>query len=640
MCGISGLLNINRNAREMSADDIEGIYKAIRVQTHRGPDDTGICGVNYHSHTSYSGEKKISSAQRLDGVLGFNRLSIRDLSQAGHQPMLSDDKKVIITFNGEIYNDSEIRNELKKEGYCFKSSSDTEVILASYLKYGFVETVKRLNGMFAIVITDLRTNHIWMARDRFGIKPLYYSFFDNRVGFASELKSIIQYSGFNPELDEDAFYTRLVFSRHGNAVLLKNVELLDPATILSISVDGEKEFIKYYNLDDYVRDEKRYSSLEEAIEATEEVISKAVFRQLVSDVKVGCQLSGGIDSTLVTYFANRQKTNNLNDTVSIVDEKGVIGEEEYIDYVGNTLNLELHKFSMDSDYFMDNYERMIWCNDAPVYQPYFICFYKLAQDAKKYVTVLLSGEGADEVCGGYKRFAAGLLQPFISSIGCAGKIKAYSNYSEYAVMSDQTIVGALSDNWIGRSRFIEEQMKIFDGFEGTNFDKHLKYEISQRLPEALLRQDKMTMAHAIENRVPLLDNEVVDHMMTMPSKYLVRFVDESPMLLPGDPFEWAQGKAVLKELVAKHFSREFAYRKKQIMAIDRRAMVTSDRFKDYFFDVVYKGMRERGIIDAALIKSMFDNVNNISETEYSSLWRAIALETWCQIFLERRYCDA
>lgn len=640
MCGISGLINVNKNARAMSDKELNSIKKAVAMQAHRGPDDTGICAIDFETRNLYPEEKEFSSAKRIDGFLGFNRLSIRDLSEAGHQPMISDDKKVVIVFNGEIYNDYDLRKDLEAKGYNFNSNTDTEVILVAYQEYGFEETVSRLNGMFAIVIIDLRTNKIWLARDRYGIKPLYYSFFDNRIGFASELKGIIQYLGFEPELDIDAFYTRLVFSRPGSSVLLKNVELLDPGSIIMISLDGDIRYFNYYSLDGYERDNDKYQSIKDAIEATGEVISKSIERQLISDVKVGCQLSGGIDSTLVTYFANKKKTDNLNDTVSIIDEKGIIGEEQYIDHVGKTLNLELHKFSIDTDYFMDNYEQMIWHNDAPVYQPYFICFYKLAEDAKKYVTVLLSGEGADEVCGGYSRFAAGVFQPFISSIHGSGKITAYSKYAEYAVMSDQTIVGVLSDNWSERSNCIESQMDIFNDFKGSNFDKHLKYEISQRLPEALLRQDKMTMAHSIENRVPLLDNEVVDHMMTLPSKYLVRFLGESPLGLSDNPFEWVQGKVVLKELVASIFGREFAYRKKQIMAIDRRAMITSKRFREYFYETIITGMRYRGIIDAKIIQSLFDHVNDIKEIDYSTLWRAIALETWCQLFLDRRYRDA
>lgn len=638
MCGIVGLVNVNRKAELIHKDDLNDIYTAMEVQKHRGPDDMGVVSFSFSEKRTYSpkGAFDTDAFNIMDGVIGFNRLSIKDLSIEGHQPMTALDGQVILAFNGEIYNDKELKAALIEKGYKFRSTTDTEVILNLYLEYGFESMIEKLNGMFAIVIVDLRYGMIWMARDRFGIKPFYYTFYKDKIAFASELKSIIQFRDFACKLDIKALNSRLIFSRSSRAVLLDRVELLEPGCVIKIKYDADIKRWSFFDLNKYERNSDKYKTINDAMEAMEEVISKAITRQMVSDVKVGCQLSGGIDSTIVSYFANQKKGDNLNDAISVVDAKGLIGEENYIDYVGNTLNLDIHKTSLEESYFLENYERMIWHNDAPVYQPYFVCFLKLAEEARKYVTVLLSGEGADEVAGGYSRFAAGVYQPFLQKLKAVEGLKSYNSYAEYAVMSDQTITNLCSANWTGVKELIQEQVDLFNGFEGSNLTRHLKYEISERLPEGLLRQDKMTMACSIENRVPLLDNEVVDFIMQLPEDMLIRFVNSSPMNLSDNPMEWVQGKCILKELVAKWFGRDFAYRKKQIMALDRRTMVTSKDFKEYFYDAVYPVMKQRGLLDADYIRKLYENIWTISDIDFSSMWRAISTETWCQLFLDKK----
>lgn len=637
MCGIAGLINLNHSAKRFDQEILSDFQCAVHVQKHRGPDDTGVCAICFETGKSYSAVEtgEIDLRNPIDGIIGFNRLSIKDLSLEGHQPMTALDGKVVLAFNGEIYNDAELRTQLIDMGYQFRSSTDTEVIMNLYLEYGFEQMLPKLNGMFAIVITDLRYNCVMMARDRYGIKPLYYALYNNRVAFASELKSIIQLRDFERRLDLDAFNARLIFSRPSEKVLLQNAFLVEPGTALRVTYNGGIKKWNYYNLDQYVRDGQKYHSIEDAMEATEDIIARAVSRQMVSDVKVGCQLSGGIDSTLVSYFANQRRGDNLNDAVSIIDEKGVIGEEKYIDHVGNRLCLDLHKFTVEEDYFVNHYERMIWHNDAPVYQPFFVCFMKLAERAREYVTVLLSGEGSDEIAGGYSRFATGVFQPFLQK-NSGGSLRSYDSYAQYAVMTDQTITNLTSIGWNDTEKIIQEQVDTFNRFTGSNFTKHLKFEIFERLPEALLRQDKMTMASSIENRVPLLDNEVVDHVMCLPEDMLIRFADCSPVNLSQNPLEWVQGKYIFKEIVAKYFGRDFAYRKKQIMALDKRTMVTSKSFREYFHDMIYPNMHNRGLISAEYVKQLFEHAETISNMEFTSMWRAIGLETWCQMFLEKR----
>ncbi len=641
MCGIVGVVNINKSARALKEDAMQDLHVAMAVQRHRGPDDQGVCSFCFEDKRSYSvaGALDLNPEWPMDGILGFNRLSIKDLSMAGHQPMTALDGKVILAFNGEIYNDSELRKELEEKGCSFKGAADTEVVLNLYIEIGFTEMLNRLNGMFAIVIVDLRIGSIFMARDRVGIKPLYYTFYKGRLAFASEMKSIIQFRDFDRELDMNAFNARLVFSRPGNKILLSGVEMLDPGQAVTISSHGDVKFWRFYDIDAYERAEGKYSSVDEVLEEAENVLSDIAARQMMSDVKVGCQLSGGVDSSLVSYFANKMDGNKLNDGISIIDDAGAEGEEFYIDQAGIALGLNVHKYKLEPDYFLENYQRMTWYNDAPVYSPYFACHLKLAEKGKKHVTVFLSGEGADELAGGYSRFSAGVYQPFVSQIGVhSSNLKSYKSYAEYAVMSDATLTGLLSTGWQNPDALIREQVGIFNGFSGSNFTKHVKFEMTQRLPEGLMRQDKMNMAHSIENRVPLLDNKFIDFVMQLPEDMLLRFRAPSPLTLSDNPFDWAAGKYFLKELCARKFGYDFAYRKKAIMVLDKRDMLTFSGFRSFFHDSIYPGMKDRGLVDAALVRSWYKAVADISEKTFCSMWRAMSLEMWCQLFLDSRGC--
>lgn len=640
MCGISGVVNIKKGDGPLYKDVLNDAEKAVKVQYHRGPDDSGICGFSF-SDQHIDNEETVRSLlmhhRKYDGVFGFNRLSIKDVSTEGHQPMMDSTGKVVLIFNGEIYNDEELRKELvEQKKVVFHGASDTEVLLQMYLNYGIDATLSRLNGMFAFVIADLRNGKIFVARDRIGIKPLYY-YADSKVFvFASEIKAIVQFSCVRKELDIDAYNSRLIFSRPSSQVLLKNVELVEPGELIVLDIEHGISKVKYYDINDYYRDAENYKNLNEVLEVMDEILCNAVRRQMISDVKLGCQLSGGIDSSLVAYYAHKVSQGDFHDAVSIVTEQGG-GEECYIDRVRDNLNLNVHKFIMNDDFFIENYESMIWHNDAPVYKPFFAAFKRLAMGARDYVTVLLSGEGADEIAGGYTRFATGVFQPFISQTNSSnGSLVSYKDYAEYAVMTDSTITDFTTLGYHQLGRLIDEQMEIFNSFSGSNLTKHLKYEISQRLPESLLRQDKMTMAHSIENRVPLLDNDVIDFVMRLPEQYLLRFSDIAPTNLSENPMTWMQGKFIFKELLSSKFGKEFVYRRKQTMneSISERDMLATKAFRDYFYSVILPGMKVRGLVDYRVVLACYEDIQNISMRSFNSMWRAMGLETWCQQFLD------
>ena len=453
------------------------------------------------------------------------------------------------------------------------------------------------------------------------------------------MKAIIQFRSFERSIDLNAYNARLVFARPGRKVLLKNVELVPAGTVLEFSNAGTM-IKRYFSLDSYERNYSKYDCIDSAMEDLEFLLEKAIARQIPSHKKLGIQLSGGIDSTILAYYAKKIAGDSFSEAFGIVDGHGDEGEEKYIRFVSDRLQMNLHKAILTPEYFIKNYEKMIWHNDAPAYRPYFACFMKLGEIAKEHAEVLYCGEGADEIAGGYSRFAGGYLMPFLSELNIQStKHKSYRSYGEYAALAGETLTGLLTCGTKDAKDLIQERIDLFNGFKGSNLTKHLKFEIAECLPEASLRQEKMTMANSIENRVPLLDNDVVDMLMSLPENMLVRFVSDSPADLPPNPFDWMQGKYILKKIVEKHFGRDFAFRKKAIMNIDDIGVVTSKDFMEYFYSTVYPSMHDRGIVNAEQVKQWYEKISIIKKSEFTMMWRAIALETWCQLFIDKRKAD-
>lgn len=630
MSAIGGLIALGNE--KLPYETVTQFYHVMRVQKHRGPDATCFYAFDHEQHSLISDQ--IDTSFMPNGIIGHNLLSVNEQRDC-IQPYCVSDKTIGIAYDGQIVNINDIKADLTAKGYTFATTTDAEVLLAAYVEYGVNKMATLLNGVFVICLFDTNKKRVHIIGDRYGAKPLYYAEYNKKFLFASELKGLIQIDDFPRELDLDACNARLIFARTGSRVLLKGTKLLSPAEILTVTPEGIYSDI-YFSWDSYERDETMFKSDEEALAATEEVLEKVVARQIESK-RMGIQLSGGIDSTLTAYYAKKIDPENFSEAVGIVDGTGDAGEEYFIKYVANKLGLALHTSQMTADYFVPNYEKMVWHNDAPVYRPYFSCFMRLGEMAKSYADVLFCGEGADEIAGGYSRFAGGALVPFLSNLNITNSaVKSYKSYAEYATMAGETITNFTTLGYQNVTGLLQERMAIFDGFEGTNFTKHLKFEIRECLPEASLRQDKMTMANSIQNRAPFLDNELVDLLMTMKEDYLVRFIDKSPLNLGNNPFNWMQGKWILKEIVAKRFGYDFAYRKKMIMNLDERGVITNPRFVDYVHSQILPGIKDRGLFDVDTVRRMFDNAKSISSQEFTSMWKAISTETWCQLFLDKK----
>lgn len=637
MCGIAGYLNTNSEPLR----DTEIVWNMLQVQKHRGPDDSGIRVFSLMS--GQSKELNITEPCTVEGlyegVLGFNRLSILDLSLNGHQPMVSPDQKVLLTLNGEIYNAFDFKEELIQWGFHFKSTSDTEVLLALYLKYGIDGLLDRLNGMFAFVIADLRRNILYIARDRFGIKPMYFLSTGKTLAFSSELKSFRYVDNFSFKLAEERIDEYILFRNNLQGTLFKDIQSLDPGHYLSFTHDKGLIKNRYFNINNYARSSKILGDIESYVERLEGWLSKSVKSQLMSDVKLGCQLSGGIDSSLVTWFANRDSNKGNFEAVSIIFNNKKFSEEKYINIVKDKLAIPSHKFLLDSDYYFKTIEKATWHLEAPINHPNTIAIYMLSQRAKEYVTVLLSGEGADEVFGGYSWFydirypfrSRRLIYEIRNNLKHPMGMIDYFDHECRAVMATAFMTPAMAKNLrsgFGKEKATRDRRSLYHSLSGTLFDRQIKYEMHSYLPDLLIRQDKMSMAHSIENRVPFLDNEVVENSFSIPEKYL---------LLRKSPEGYNTEKYLLKKMTSVPFGNDFAFREKMGFGIPIREFFLNRKFTEYLNDKVLSGIRERGLFNHELVSNWLSDIRNLKYTELEALWVVISFEIWASVYLVSDY---
>lgn len=651
MCGILGVHRLS-GEKICWKNEKEAFLSMLNLQRHRGPDDQGMEGYGFSQELLYGLDEPESCTDRIDGILGFNRLSIRDLSINGHQPMESPDGKVLLAFNGEIYNVEDYRPELAQKGWHFKSTTDTEVILAMYQLYGLEKTLECLNGMFAIAIVDLRENRLFLARDRFGIKPLYYMVHEGKLYYGSEYKSFLMLPSFTPEIDTGILNEYMIFISSPNKVLIKGIEQVCPGEILIVNDSGLQKK-RFFNIDRYVHIVTPLS-FEEKKDMLDSTLNSAVNRQMVSDVTVGCQLSGGVDSSLVSYYASRNVDNPMKDSVSIVFRDEYLNEEKYVLHAAKVLNLEPHRYVLDTEYFMNNISRAIWHLEAIMTVPNCNALLLLTENAKRNVTVLLSGEGADEVFGGYNIFnQLYIRQKYLQS----GRIRSLMDGN---ALLKESLMGGGSEDVIAAAvkgkiyvdpkrvakmlnmpvdeSSIEARCALMGSFQGSDFDKLVKYEMSTYLPELLLRQDKMSMANSIENRVPFLDNDVVEASFQIPYEMLVG-INKGKYQREGasSGSNLIVGKYILKEICAEKFGESFAYRAKGGFGLPLKYYMGTPCFKKMYQKIIRGRMKKRGLLNADYIEWLYQRLTVLDWQEVELLWRAVNVEIYAQLFVDKEY---
>lgn len=488
MCGINGF----------NFEDKKLIQLMNKTIKHRGPDDDG-----------FEIRKNLS--------LGHLRLSIQDLSFAGHQPMQY--KYLEIVFNGEIYNFKEIKEELIVKGYKFKSKTDTEVILASYLEWG-VKAFEKFNGMWALCIYDKKKNELILSKDRFGKKPLYYYLEDGKFIFSSEIKAILK-SGIKKNVDRKALNEIFTY-RHTfeDRTILKNIYNFKPGHYMKFDLKKNKisEYKKFYNL----KIKSKKVSFKFAKKKTFELVEDAVKKRMVSDVPVACFLSGGLDSSIITYFA-KQFNPNLN-TFSVGFD--TTNELSYARIIAKKLNTNHREFIINKDNILDYLEDMVYHMDEPIgADPGFLPIFVLSKNTIKYNRVVLTGDGGDEIFTGYDRYKLFQYGRYLKNF----TLFNFKNeiYKRLKSMKDKEVLKSFVE--IGKVFNNNElkKLKLKEEFKSMKFNDNLSdltnaqiYDIKTILQKDLfMKSDKMSSAFGLEQRTPFMDYRLVEFGLSLPIKF-------------------------------------------------------------------------------------------------------------------------
>jgi asparagine synthase (glutamine-hydrolysing) len=543
MCGIVGLL-----LRDSSCDPVT-LTRMRDLVTHRGPDDAG----------SY-----------IDGPVGMGhrRLSIIDLG-GGHQPMSTADGRLTIVYNGEIYNYRQLRRELEVEGAQFRTNSDTEVILQLHALRGD-KAVNALNGIFAYALWDRDAHHLQLVRDRAGIKPLYYSVTPGGLAFGSEIKSLFASGLVAPVLDTRHVAEYLLFRQvAGPENLFRGVVALPPGHILDVTPAGIGQPRAYWRATD--RPIRFAGNYADAIDAADQVLCEAVERQLMAEVPLGTFCSGGIDSSLITAVASQLSCTQIN-TFSVGFDEVHYDESNYARLAAKACGTRHHELRIGQVRFAELLPKLIWHHDLPLHFANSVHIFAVSELARQRVTVVLTGEGADELFGGYPRYSIPRITELLSTAPgalrrpIAALLKKLPDHRlrrigsmlrlplDDALLFNSTGISAacvervlgqpLGDACLAvRRRLVEAARQAHSNVYGAVAD----LDFETYLVSILNRQDKMSMATSLEARVPFLDNAVIDLARALPQEFKQTL---------------RHRKRVLKDVARRYLPREIVDRRK------------------------------------------------------------------------------
>lgn len=620
MCGIVGVV-----ARDGTASaTLEAMTRSLH---HRGPDDAGLV---FHDPTKGGLVDATDSPAPL--AMGFRRLSIIDPSPAGHQPMFTPDRRFVITFNGEIYNHRELRAELEREGVSFRSRSDTEVLLHLYAREG-PRMLARLNGMFAFAVYDASDGSLFLARDAFGVKPLMLWEAEGIFAWASEAKAFLAHPAFKPTLAREHLDEYLLFRYlAGSATLLRGVRHLLPGTYLVLR-HGKAVETTWYTIPEHhaAEPEARAPVL------VDEALSLAVRRQLESDVKVGTQLSGGVDSSLISWWAARHH-GDLFDSVSIVVDDPARSEERFIDAANDALGLRGHKRVLTADDVAQNLAFASWHHDAPISHPNAIGIMLLSEEARHHVTVLLSGEGADEIFGGYVRHHRAAWLARLAKVPGGGGVARVLFGTKRPIDDELLLLAAPAPEaavartcaCFDAARALVRRRTLWNAIpEADVVERLLTYEMRTHLVDLLLRQDRMSMAHSIENRVPFLDRDVVALSKTLPTRTKVRAA-----AIPRGASSARRTKRVLKWIAAEKFGAAFAYRPKSGFGLPLSRVFSSATFQERW-PRIREGIALLDVAEPSSVDRLLERAVEGEREACEVLWTLVALEAWWRVFRGR-----
>lgn len=612
MCGIAGVFYTDTQC------DAQRLTAMRDIIAHRGPDDVG----NY-----------------IEGALGLGhrRLSIVDLG-GGHQPMFTDDGRFVIVYNGEIYNYPQLRQELEAQGVRFNTTSDTEVILRLHALVGDA-AVPRLNGIFAYALWDKHDQRLLLARDRAGIKPLYFSAGPRGIAFASEIKALFQSDIVTARLDEQRVAEYLVFRQvAGNHNLFAGVEVLPPGHTMEIVAGRPRAQKAYWT----VRNPPApfTGSYREAVDALDAALNRAVARQLMADVPLGTFCSGGIDSSLTTAIAARHASKQIN-TFSVGFHEADYDESAYARLAAQHCGTNHHELRIDEREYAQSLPKLIWHNDLPLNFANSVHIYAVSKLARQHVTVVLTGEGADELFGGYPRYYIPRLLQLVGRVPSILRTPLFallarapdSRMRKLADFARRSTHDTLMFNTTGTNPALA--LKALGGKLPLNLDyreacirdAHSRgldavttlatLDFQTYLVSILNRQDKMSMATSIEGRVPFLDNEIIDFARSLPLDYKQTFKHR---------------KRVLKDVALRYLPADIVHRRKSGFGVPLQPWFAASGPMGELLNDTLRSQSLAQILDRGVVDTLVTEHRERRADHSELLWGMLNLGLWRQAF--------
>jgi asparagine synthase (glutamine-hydrolysing) len=626
MCGFAGYISFTD--KRYNNDLLIAMGNVI---SHRGPDDFGIEKFSFDNY---------------ELGMSFRRLSIIELSELGHQPMFSNDKNICVVFNGEIYNYREIRVELEKHGYTFKTNSDTEVIIAAYLKWG-IEAVNRFIGMFAIALFDKSKHKFFLIRDRAGVKPLYWFMNKDVLIFGSELKSFHEHPAFPKKINTSALAEYFMYGYINTPhTIFENTFKVNPGTYLELNILEHKALfdIKYWCIDNIANDNVAKISYNEAILETEKILTSACNYRMVADVPVGMFLSGGYDSSAVAALLQANSTNKLKTfTIGFEDDK--FNEASYAKKVADYLGTDHHQYICTQKEAQEIIPNLAFIYDEPFGDSSAIPTYLVSKVARNYVTVALSADGGDEQFAGYPRY--------IKALNYYNKFSKLSGFSKKALASiasllpeqsnvlkfdnkNKLIEVLKSENYIWNyaltshaltfqqaKSLINHNITLLDNnYNQNNFSASTHF-LTQVLAtdyktyltdDILTKVDRATMAVSLEGREPLLDHRIAELVFKLPNDY---------------KFYNGIQKRILKDIVHKYIPKEIMERPKMGFGVPITDWLKTD-LKDLLLDVLNTDkIKLQGVLNAAKVEQAVNSfLRNEKNIDNQRIWFLLMYQMW------------
>jgi asparagine synthase (glutamine-hydrolysing) len=643
MCGINGILSGSKGLKGK-------ISLMNRILRHRGPDDEGITGINTSSgnSASFSSEDTIepikqklprfndSSTENFDLFFGHRRLSIIDLSENGHGPMSGADGKIWITFNGEIYNYIELRKELRGHGFSFKTETDTEVIINAYLKWG-VDCLNKFNGMWAFALWDDIKKQLFIARDRFGVKPLYYSKTKDYFAFSSEMKALIALNPDDFKINDERIPFYLLYGNRLNdeQTYLKNIHCLKAAHYLLLK-ENNLTYKKYYDIDNISL--SGYSE-DELSARLVELLQDSIKLRFRSDVPVGTCLSGGFDSSSIVSFSTKIQKSALN-TFSAVWKDKNCDESKYIDIVNSAYGCTENKIEPKAEEFEKVFNELNYYQEIPTEGPGLYPQWYVMKKAAEKVTVLLDGQGGDEVFGGYFMMAV-YLRAIIKDRNYKNLIKDFGHFFRFfnkagihsfsswifPVFYNKVVRGFLSEKFNILNKDLMSRVNRHNLYYDADPPKKFKSYINNlsyhfitnlTIPALLHYEDRSSMAHSIESRVPFLDYRLVEFGVNLPKKHLA-YKDTS--------------RPLYRKALSEYLPSEIVNRKDKLGYPTPFTVWSRTILKNYITDILGSNSAELyNYVDKNYLNKILKEHYSAKKKDYSwDIWRFLSFSLFLKL---------